>query len=71
MAIRDTGRCGDCPYLRIERGPGTASCARCFDPDNLEILRWYGRTIDYSASGRAEFRESTRRPAWCKRRDCK
>lgn len=68
-AKRDAGRCGECPYLRVEKGPGGTTCARCFDPDNREIERWYGRTIDYSASGREDFRRSTRRPAWCKRRD--
>lgn len=68
-AKRDAGRCGECAYLRIEQGPGGTTCARCFDPDNREIERWYGRTIDYSASGRADFRRSTRRPAWYKRRD--
>ena len=67
-AKRDAGRCGECPYLRVEQGPGGTTCARCFDPDNREIERWYGRTIDYSATGRADFRRSTRRPAWCKRR---
>lgn len=66
-AKRDAGRCGECPYLRVEQGPGGTTCARCFDPDNRESLRWYGRTIDYSATGRADFRRSTRRPAWCKR----
>lgn len=44
-AKRDAGRCGECPYLRIEQGPGGTTCARCFDPDNREIERWYGRTI--------------------------
>ena len=53
----------------LEAIRGGTTCARCFDPDNREIERWYGRTIDYSASGRADFRRSTRRPAWCKRRD--
>lgn len=49
-AKRDAGRCGECPYLRIEQGPGGTTCARCFDPDNREIERWYGRTIDYGYS---------------------